>query len=60
MAKGVNLGGMLLASAITGLLTLAAPVGKPYLAAATPQGGHNRLTTNKGSGFRGLKITIRQ
>ena len=27
MANGVNLGGMLLASAVTGLLTLAAPVG---------------------------------
>ena len=27
MANGVNLGGMLLASAVTGLLTLAAPAG---------------------------------
>jgi len=27
MANGVNIGGMLLASAVTGLLTLAAPVG---------------------------------
>jgi uncharacterized membrane protein len=27
MSKGVNLGGMLLASAVTGLLTLAAPTG---------------------------------